>query len=351
MTIEDDPSAPLASSATLDAVTIMNSGPTETNNKTLPLTHSTEENGTNDSQKVQDFLRRLPPMERTELQSIVNTFVSISKVDHGDADDSPSEETFWKEYNIRTCHPAHIAKDEQQSKKPSLYADEIRHLREQIMSYQKSHYSNKDGVTARFFVAEGVVPCDTKLSLLGDTESNTLVDSAKVVDDKPAIILKTYVEHLDAANGNAGYWQGSWHVRIQSETQAYIEGHLQLRTRAAERGSQNQIQSQARRTYQVTVSTLEEKVNSIVAQFEKSTLSYAEKLMMKVVQYITTQEEQFYQNLEQWFQEPQEDGLRKLRRILPITKTRFKWDSSAQRNVQLLNARKVPANQSGTTES
>jgi F-actin capping protein alpha subunit len=365
MANEATSTAPFTSPAeTLDAATAI-----DTNDEAMPLPESTENNyqRNNDTQQVQYFLRRLPPMERAELQTIVNAFSSTS-VGHGDAqvmnssacvDTELLELTFWKDYNIRTCHIADDEKEEeeqqQQNKSPitqSLFADEVRHLRELVSTYQSSHYANKDGVTARFTVTEVVAPCDSRQSPqdITTTENAAPDDSAKVDDEMPGILLNTYVEHLDAANGNAGYWQGSWHVHVQNETQANVAGHLQLHTHAAERGSPNQIQSQALRNYQATVSTREEKVNSIVAEFEKSTLSYAEKLMMKVIQYITSQEEQFYQNLEQWFQEPQEDSLRKLRRILPITKTRFKWDSSAQRSVQLLNARKIPPSKAGLME-
>jgi Mg2+ and Co2+ transporter CorA len=85
--------------------------------------------------------------------------------------------------------------------------------------------------------------------------------------------------------------------------------------------------------------TAEEQVNSIVAKMEARTMSYEDKVAKAIVKQITAREKELYEQMKDMCDQI-DDNLKKMRRILPITKTRFKWDASAQKQVKLLNERK-----------
>jgi len=159
-----------------------------------------------------------------------------------------------------------------------------------------------------------------------------------VVHDSKTCTIRTYCEHLDQSNCLAGALAGEWQLTITSETTADCRATLRWHAHYAE---DSNVQTRSTREYPVTsVSTEEEKVNAMVKQFEKEQMSYEEQLARAIVQHMVRWEEDFYQALANGPLADAPDLVRPLRRILPITKTRFKWDSAAQKNVQLLNARK-----------
>lgn len=240
----------------------------------------------------------LPPMERRDLERVVDCVKELDSAFDADA--------FWTEHAIRTCTGNNNAESAQASAKI------IDHIRTKMNEYQSTRYTVK-GITARCSVV--------------------VVD-----DDDNAIAVHTYAEHLDAGNCSAGSWVAAWRVQILTEKEAQLSGSVQLHVHYSEGGSN--VQTRATREFAVaTVSTEEELVHSLVAKFEKSTMSYAEQLAVKIVTQIGLYEEQLHDALSNLFETDVEDALRKIRRILPVTKTRFKWDSAAQKNVKLLNSR------------
>ena len=156
--------------------------------------------------------------------------------------------------------------------------------------------------------------------------------------------LHTYCEHMDAHNRVAGAWSGTWQLELQTEQTATLAAELQWHAHAAEGAN---VQTRSTRRYEPkTVSTATEVVHSIVAKFEHSKLSYEEQLANAVVAQMVEWEKQFAEALSSSLNNDTVEGLVKpLRRILPVTKTRFKWDSAAhQRSVQLLHARQQKQN-------
>jgi F-actin capping protein alpha subunit len=338
---------------------------------------------------VNDFLHSLPPMDRTELKMMVNSLYQLpiliqenkgeemstiavgsihdlkqnndtaaTTTTSGEQDIVPHEtlvststdqwtelviEPFWKEYDILTCcisNPMLHDKTATTGTPSWVYVEEMQHFQNQIRDYQTSHYAKKDGVMASFSAVEEQVQVSSSDTITADDAPmvDNSVPTEPTLSSLTCIVLHTYVEHLDSANCSAGSWKGYWRIQMMNEVEATLTGYIQLHTHYAEIG--NSIQTKAKRNFNTTtISTKEEVVNSLVAKLEKSTLSYAEKLVTKIVQQIVSNEEQYYSSLDHCFNHDMEDTVRKLRRILPITKTRFKWDSSAQRNVQLLNAR------------
>lgn len=154
--------------------------------------------------------------------------------------------------------------------------------------------------------------------------------------DPSSFQLRTYVESLDSHNCTTTYVSELYNVCITSEQRAVVSGDLTVHTCFGE-GPQVNVQTKLKKMLaERIIEVSDEHVNSIVAQFEKSTLNYEELLAKAIVKELLV----FKDNLkvEETFAAA---NLKKIRRILPVTKTRFKWDSSAQRNVQLLNARQT----------
>lgn len=245
------------------------------------------------------LLCSLPPMERRDLESAV---VHIQQLDS-----SVDNKSFWKKHADRTCmNRDHVdtAVDDN-----SL----IEHIRVKLSDYQ-SRYSDK-GVTARFSVMK------------------ELDDGASSL-----ITVKTYAEHLDDGNCSAGAWSAVWRINILTEKEAELSGSVALHAHSFEGGSN--VQTRATKEFvAAAVSTEEELVHSLVAKFEKNKMSYAEQLADRIVEKIGDFEKQLHTGLSNMFENELEAALRKIRRILPVTKTRFKWDSAAQKNVKLLNMR------------
>ena len=195
---------------------------------------------------------------------------------------------------------------------------QFQHIEQRLQDYQSKRYQS-DTVVVRCSVLQPHNKLDQQQGTTGG-------------------VLRTYCEHLDPSNCLAGSLTGEWHVTITTETTAELSATLRWHAHYYE---DSNVQTRATREYPVTiVSTVEEKVHSMVKQFEKEQMSYEEQLARALVLQVERWEQDFYNALAAMEEAP--DLVRPLRRILPITKTRFKWDSAAQRNVQLLNARQMP---------
>lgn len=206
-------------------------------------------------------------------------------------------------------------------------SSQFQHIETRLQDYQTKRYPTSDSTVL-------VVRCRVEEEVLDEKSSN--YDSTCSTANATAGVLRTYCEHLDPSNCLAGSLTGEWHVRIVTEQTAELRGTLRWHAHYYE---ESNVQTRSTREYPITlVTTVEEKVNAMVKQFEKEQMSYEEQLARALVLQVERWEQDFYTALAGMEEAP--DLVRPLRRILPITKTRFKWDSAAQRNVQLLNARK-----------
>jgi F-actin capping protein alpha subunit len=244
-------------------------------------------------------------------------------------DGSCQVESVWAAHTVRTCR---TNSDDASfvTTAPSTLLD---YMQIKLHDYQERYRTKR--VTARYTVATA-----TATKPVGEDNGALKGDGEDGDDDDDAVVLDvhTYAEHLDAANCHAGCWSAAWHIVVRSEQEAQLDGAIAFHGHASECGSN--VQTRATRTFPlVSISTQEEVVNSLVAKFEQTTMTYAEQLATMIVAHIATYETEWHEALNEMYNSHVEDALRKLRRILPITKTRFKWDSAAQRNVQLLNAR------------
>lgn len=186
---------------------------------------------------------------------------------------------------------------------------QIEHVKRKLENYQKL-YTDKD-LTARY----------------------TCIDNAGVIE------INTYAEVIDTNNCVTGSWAAKWFATMLSEKTANLSGEVTFHVHYYERGSN--IQTRSVRFYKVEeVAAREEKVNAMVHMFQKEKMSYEEQLSKVVVNAIMERESTFYDDLQTMFNNV-DQNLRKVRRILPVTKTRFKWDTAAQKQVILLNQRKA----------
>jgi hypothetical protein len=268
----------------------------------------------------------LPPMLETDWKCLVDTVVRSGIV--------VNQQDCWKARNLVTCGGCQDDESMEESKKKYGQQQEDA-IRDRYQKYQHDQYKNKDNVTARFRVT-------TEEAATGSSGGN---------HDEPLTVLslRSYVEHVDTKNGLSGCTQSHWHVTILTEKTAQIQGTIGWHLAYLE-GPANVQTRVHKQITNMHVSTAEEKVNAMVAAFEKSKMSYEQQLAKVIISdTIAKIEMQLYQTLCDTIvldnnnhnknHETMETRLRQLRRILPITKTRFKWNAAAQKNVSLLNSR------------
>lgn len=158
-------------------------------------------------------------------------------------------------------------------------------------------------------------------------------------EEEGVMVARTHVEHLDSMNSRTGRWSTEWKIKPGKETEAEVSGTATIHVHYFENGANLQLRS-SRQFDKQSASTAEEQVNSIVAQMESRTMSYEEKVANAILAQISSREKELYEQFLVMCDEI-DSKLKKIRRILPITKTRFKWDAAAQKQVRLLNARKT----------
>lgn len=186
------------------------------------------------------------------------------------------------------------------------------HIEDLINEHQEDFYSPKgDAITLR---------CTT--------EQNE--------KDSSSFVLRTYVDRIDSLNCTTTYISEVYNICIATEKSAIVSGELTVHTYYGEDQRVN-VQTQLVRTLvERTIQVSTECVHETIAQSEHITMSYEEQLARAIVKELVLFKESL--DIRETFEAA---DLKKIRRILPITKTRFKWDPSAQRNVQLLNARQT----------
>lgn len=257
-----------------------------------------------------DLLLSLPPMESQDWKIAQGRMSQLLLEPHRAA--ASSEECTAEEAAEKRAQAQCTAAD---IREPT--ESQFRHISERLRDYQSKRYAT---TAAR---------CSLVVVRHEEEDNNATKNSA--------CTIRTYCEHVDRSNCLAGALAGEWHVTITSEKTADCRATLRWHAHYAEDCN---VQTRSAREYAAAeVSTVEEKVNAMVKRFEQEQMSYEEQLARAVVQHMERWEEDFYQALATHLADAP-DLVRPLRRILPITKTRFKWDSAAQKNVQLLNARK-----------
>jgi hypothetical protein len=238
------------------------------------------------------LLLSLPPMEAKEFAVAKSDLTKLNAF----------QEDFLKEIDTRSCSGDVGGEDDTQL---------MALVRTKLTDYYQK-YSDKD-LTARFTLHKS------------DQEEGSMV-------------LRSYVEQLELSNNRTGSWATEWKIKPGKETEVDISGVAQIHIHYYENGSN--VQLRATRHFEVQQAmTAEEAVNSIVARMEAKTMSYEVKVVKAIGKQITAREKELYEQMKEMCDQI-DANLKKMRRILPITKTRFKWDAAAQKQVKLLNERK-----------
>ena len=154
-------------------------------------------------------------------------------------------------------------------------------LTDGMKQYQEKQYGGTKSTTARF-------QCET--------------------NEEGHLVLRTYAELIDTHKSRTGYWSGCWVI----ENEANIKGTISVHVYNYEEGN---MQMRAQRDVPSKVIASAEEAVKAIKHADNSLLSD-----------LTDQDVLL-------------NSLKKIRRILPITKTRMKWSDEAHSAVKLLNAR------------
>jgi hypothetical protein len=145
--------------------------------------------------------------------------------------------------------------------------------------------------------------------------------AAKVVlqsGEDDILQIHTYAEKLDLANLYTGFWKATWHFSNNT-----LRGETQIRTCSYEDGNNQLIFSKA---FEST---------TIEATSPKDEPDQAPTIEQGIVDQILKWEHDVLDILAS-MHETSKDQLKRIRRVLPITKTKMKWDVVAQRSVKTL---------------
>lgn len=167
-------------------------------------------------------------------------------------------------------------------------------LRNAVQTYQDKQYGGGKSVTARF-------------------QFNTLDPEVKADSSaSDGFTLQTYAELCDSHHpSRTGYWAGTWHVLTTADHSRTVQGTIAVHVHNAADGPH------VRATRRIPAKTAETAtdVMKIIRQADASLLADLTD------------------------PDPAVSSLKRVRRILPITKTRMKWDDAAHKGINMLNAR------------
>jgi F-actin capping protein alpha subunit len=164
-----------------------------------------------------------------------------------------------------------------------------------LQQYQQQNFGGKQGVASRMAM--------------------TSVDGSK-------ILIHTYAEKLDAPNKISGYWKATWTITNAITDTAVISGRVQIHSYAYEEGNAQLTVDKAFSSQSLSKLALR--------KGDEPTLVQA------IMKQITEWELQVLGLLAAMNEGGTGEHLKSIRRVLPITKTKMKWDVVAQRSVKTL---------------
>lgn len=152
---------------------------------------------------------------------------------------------------------------------------------------------------------------------IGGNSANKKVASRIVVlpgSSAQQVIVATYAEKIDVPNLNNGYWKSTWTVEGGSGgDSATIFGTVEIRTLSHEEGNTQLKTNKKFESVTVTGSDLGESLFHQIVTWENEMMETLEGL-----------------------HPASSESLRQIRRVLPITKTKMKWEVAVQRGVKHL---------------
>jgi hypothetical protein len=191
-------------------------------------------------------------------------------------------------------------------------------LAAKLEQYQQQNFAGKTGVTARMTIS-----CDD------DDDDNDKNNNNNI---KKKLVIQTYVEKLDVPNRISGYWKATWTVLVNNTPTTNnnnecgeISGRVQIHSYAYEEGN-----AQVKIDQQFDTKTI---TKLSTTQDDDEPTSLVQPIMKQITAW-----ESNVLGLLAAMNETGGTGehLKSIRRVLPITKTKMKWDVVAQRSVKTL---------------
>ncbi|CAJ1963019.1 unnamed protein product [Cylindrotheca closterium] len=136
--------------------------------------------------------------------------------------------------------------------------------------------------------------------------------------------IHTYAEKLDLPNFYTGYWKATW---ILSSDNA-LSGETKIHTCSYEDGNNHLTMA---KTFDPTPVTEEAPKDLPEEEAEDALTSLEQGILNQIIKW----EHDVLDSLSTMHEEAP-GSLKKIRRVLPITKTKMKWDVVAQRSVKTL---------------
>jgi hypothetical protein len=180
-------------------------------------------------------------------------------------------------------------------------------LAAKLEQYQLQNFGGKQGVTARMVM----------------TSENDNDNSSGSYNKK--LVIHTYAEKMDVPNRISGYWKATWTIDLNAANDsAEVSGRVQIHSYAYEEGNTQVKVDQKFDTKTITQITQQKDGND------------PSSLVQPILKQITSWESDVLALLAALNEGGTAEHLKSIRRVLPITKTKMKWDVVAQRSVKTL---------------
>ena len=167
-------------------------------------------------------------------------------------------------------------------------------LTAKMKQHQQNNFAGKQGVTSR-------------VAMTGDASQ---------------LVIHTYAEKMDHQNQLSGYWKATWIIANTTDSSTDIEGRVQIHSFSAEEGN---AQTKLDKNFESKTVT-----KTALKKGDEPTLVQA------VMKQIQEWESEVLGLLQAMNEGGTGEHLKAIRRVLPITKTKMKWNVVAQRSVKTL---------------
>ncbi|KAG7350567.1 F-actin capping protein alpha subunit [Nitzschia inconspicua] len=195
-------------------------------------------------------------------------------------------------------------------------------LTAKLQQYQQQNFAGKQGVTYRMSIT-----------------NNDNNDNNDNHNDTDLVVIHTYAEKMDVPNRISGYWKATWTVQNVTDGTVDMTGRVQLHSYAYEEGNaQVKLDKEFPKQTLSTVVPLKQRQQQKNNDDDDSEPTTAATLMtvQAILKQITAWESEVLAVLAAMNEGGTGEQLKSIRRVLPITRTKMKWDVIAQRSVKTL---------------
>jgi len=136
------------------------------------------------------------------------------------------------------------------------------------------------------------------------------------------LVVHTFAEKMDGPNQISGYWKATWTIGNIKLGAGDMSGRVQLHSCAYEEGNSHLVVDKEFPSTEVVEVSLKKGEKPT---FEQGVMKQIMEWEMEILDLLATMNES-----------GTAEHLKSIRRVLPITKTKMKWDVVAQRSVKTL---------------